>query len=77
MSNCAIYRRQPDHIDYINLRVKDTHIIVESGANGVNMPMGGSWSWTETDYFQLDRDNIKLIKKNRSRVKREHFDTDE
>jgi len=63
--------------DYINLKVKDNNISVEFGANGVNMRMGESWSWTETDHFQLDKDNIKLIKKDESQIKREKFDTGE
>ena len=63
--------------DYINLEVKDNRISVEFGANGVNMRMGESWSWTETDHFKFDNDNIKLINKDKSKVKREHFDTGE
>lgn len=63
--------------DYINLKVKDNIISVEFGANGVNMPMGESWSWTETDYFQFDKDNIWLTKKDESKIEREHFDTGE
>lgn len=61
--------------DYINLKVKDNKILVEFGANGVNMRMGESWSWTEIDHFQFDNDNIKLIKKDESKVKRKHFDS--
>ena len=61
--------------DYINLKVKDNKISVEFGANGVNMRMGESWSWTETDHFQLDKDNIKLVDKEKTKVKRERFDT--
>jgi hypothetical protein len=41
------------------------------------MREGDSWSWTETDHFQLNKDNIKLIKKDESKVKREKFDTGE
>jgi hypothetical protein len=52
------------------LKVKDNKISVEFGANGVNMRIGESWSWTETDYFRFDNDNIKLIKKDESKVKR-------
>jgi hypothetical protein len=63
--------------DFINLKVKSNIISVEFGANGVNMRMGETWSWTETDLFQLDKDNIHLIKKDESKVKREHFDTGE
>ena len=60
--------------DYINLKVKDNIIAVEFAANGVNMRMGERWSWTETDHFQLDKDNIKLLSKDKSKIKRQHFD---
>lgn len=63
--------------DYINLKVKGDKISVEFGVNGVNMRMGESWSYTEIDHFQVYGDNIKLIKKVESKVKREHFDTGE
>lgn len=60
--------------DEITLTVKDDQIIVSFSANGINLSMGESWSWTETDYFQFDTDNnIKLIKKDKSEIKREHF----
>jgi hypothetical protein len=61
--------------NYINLNVKDNKISVKFGANGVNMRMGQIWSWTETNHFQFDTDNIKLIKKDESKVKRENLDT--
>ena len=63
--------------DYINLNVKDNKISIKFGANGVNMRMGESWNYTETDYFQVANDNIKLIKKEQSKIEREHFDIGE
>jgi hypothetical protein len=63
--------------DFINLIVKGNIISVEFAASGVNMPMGETWEWSETDYFQVDKDNIKLIKKDKSKLKRGHFDTGE
>ena len=63
--------------DYINLKVKDNRISVEFGANGVNMRMGESWSWTETDHFQFDIDHIKLINIDKSKVITEHWDIEE
>lgn len=60
--------------DYINLSVKDNIISVEFGASGFNMPKGERWSWTENDQFQFDNDNIRLIKKDKSPVKREPFE---
>lgn len=66
-----------DTFDEITLTVKGNKILVFFKANGVNTREGDSWSWTETDHFQLDNDNIKLIKKDESKVKRKHFDTGE
>jgi len=58
--------------EYINLTVKGNLISVEFGANGVNMQNNdATWSWTETDYFQVDNQSIKLIKKKKSKVKRD------
>jgi hypothetical protein len=61
--------------DFINLKVIDNVILVEFSASGINMRMGENWEWTETDYFKLDKDNLKLIKKNKSKVVRDHFKT--
>jgi len=63
--------------DEITLTIKDKNISVWFSVSGVNMPMGESWSYTETNYFLLDKDNIRLIKKDESKIKREHFDTGE
>lgn len=59
--------------DEIKLTVKGNDISVWFSISGVNMPMGESWSYTETNYFQLDNDNIRLIKKEQSKVKRAFF----
>lgn len=59
----------------ITLTVKGNNISVWFSVSGVNMPMGETWNYTETDYFQFDNDNIRLIKKKQSKIKREHFDT--
>ena len=66
-----------DTFDEITLTVKGNKISVFFKASGVNTREGDSWSWTETDHFQLDNDNIKLIKKDRSKVKHEHFEMGE
>lgn len=52
-----------DTFHEITLTVRGNEIIVFFKASGINMREGDSWSWTETDHFQLDNDNIKLIKK--------------
>jgi hypothetical protein len=63
--------------DYINLNVRDNIIAVEFGASGINLRMGESWSWTETDYFEFQNDNIKLIKKEKTEIDREQFNIGE
>lgn len=59
-----------DTFDEITLTAKDNLISVFFKANGVNMREAEAWSWSETDYFQLDNDNIKLVKKDKSKVKK-------
>jgi len=66
-----------DTFEEITLTVKGNKISVFFKANGVNFREGDSWSWTETDHFQLDGNNIKLIKKDKSKVKHEHFEMGE
>ncbi|MBE7443628.1 MAG: hypothetical protein HS119_14370 [Flavobacteriales bacterium] len=66
-----------DTFDEIILTTKGNEISVFFKATGVNMREEESWNWTETDYFQLDNDNIKLIKQNKSKVNVEHFDASE
>lgn len=62
--------------DEITLIRKGNHLVVQFGANGVNLRMGEGWSWTESDYFQIELDHLKLIKKEKSPVEREHFKTE-
>lgn len=59
--------------DEITLNVKGNLISVSFKANGVNMRASESWSRTETDYFQFDNDNIKLLKKDESKVEHKKF----
>ncbi len=66
-----------DTFDEISLTVAGNEISVSFKASGINTREGDSWSWTETDHFQLDKDNIKLIKKDESKVKHEHFEMGE
>jgi len=66
-----------DTFNEIILTVKGNEISVFFKANGVNLREGDSWSWEETDYFELNGNNIKLIKKDESKVKREHFEIGE
>jgi hypothetical protein len=66
-----------DTFDEITLTVKGNDILVFFKASGINLREGDSWSWTATNHFQLDKDKIKLIKKDESKVKREKFDIGE
>ena len=63
--------------DEITLTVKGNEILIFFKASGINSREDDSWSWTETDHFQVDGENIKLIKKDKSKVKREHFEMGE
>jgi len=62
-----------DTFEEIKLTVKENIISVSFITNGINLREQNSWQWSETDYFQFDADNIKLIKIDKSKVKQEHF----
>lgn len=55
----------------ITLTVKGNKILVFFKASGINLREEQSWSWSETNHFLVDNDNIKLVKKDRSNAKRE------
>jgi hypothetical protein len=40
------------------------------------MRAGDSWSWSETDFFQVEGNYITLIQKDKSKVVHEHFETE-
>jgi hypothetical protein len=78
LNNCPTTPRgatSQETFDEIALTVKGNEILVFFKASGINIKEGESWSWAEADHFQLDNDNIKLIKKDKSKVKRKHIDT--
>ena len=58
-----------DTFDEIILTTKGNKILVFFKVNGVNTREESSWSWSETDYFEFNNDNIKLIKQDKSQVK--------
>ena len=66
-----------DTFDEINLTTKGNEIIISYKASGVNLRELDSWSWTETDYFQVDQNHIRLMKKERSKVVHERLDSEE
>ena len=66
-----------DTFDEISLTTKGNKIIISFKASGINLRELDSWTWTETDYFQVDKDHIQLIKKERSKAKHEKIDIEE
>ena len=63
--------------DEIKLSIKNDTIIVFYKASGVNMREQSSWEWSESDYFKLTNNNIKLFKKDKTEVKHETFEMSE
>ncbi len=66
-----------DTFDEIVLTTKGNQITVFFKARGVNMREERSWNWSQTDYFQFDKNNIKLVKRDKSKVNIDHFDASE
>jgi hypothetical protein len=62
--------------DKITITIHENEISVWFCVSGINVRDQVSWSWTETDYFEYDNDNIKLIKKEKSQVKLINFETE-
>lgn len=58
--------------DEITLTRKDDELLVYFKATGVNMRESKNWTWTETDHFNVNGDEITLVKKDKSKVKMEH-----
>ena len=58
----------------IKLTVNGNKINVWYKAGGINLREQKSWSWKQTDYFLVDKDQIKLLKSEKSNVKYEHID---
>jgi hypothetical protein len=59
--------------DKINIATRGNDILVTFTVQSINVREGKSWTWTETDQFRFDRNNIRLIKKDRSPAKEETF----
>lgn len=72
LENCPITPNTSSQVNTfltVNLKVKGKEIAVEFEASGLNMNAGQSWTWTETDYFEVEGDHIKLTKKDQSEIK--------
>jgi hypothetical protein len=59
--------------DEIKLMTRNDTIIVFYQASGVNMREQASWQWSESNYFILTDNHLKLFKKDKSEVKYETF----
>jgi hypothetical protein len=66
-----------DTFDEIVLTIKGNQILVLFKASGINLREERSWNWTQADYFQFDNDNIKLVKRDKSKVNVEYFSASE
>jgi len=62
-----------DTFQEINITIKENEIQVSFIANGINLRDQRKWSWSETDYFKFEDDQIRLTKVDKSEVKVEHF----
>ena len=60
----------------INLTTKGNAIAVYFEGNGVNLREQQNWSWTETDYFLVEGDRIKLAKQDKSDLDMHQFGED-
>lgn len=65
-----------DTFDEISLTTKGNKIIISFKASGINLRDLDSWIWTETNYFQVDRNRIGLMKKERSKVEHKKLNSD-
>lgn len=59
----SCYDGVQDSFKEIILEVKGNDISIHVSAYGSDIHSNQSWSWSETYYFQFDRDNIKLIER--------------
>jgi hypothetical protein len=55
--------------DEITLTTKENKISVSFKANGVDLRENKIWTWSETYDFEFNNNSIKIIKKDRSKVK--------
>ena len=62
-----------DSFKNINITTKGNTINITYTVEAINIREGKSWSWTETDQFRFDTDQLQLIKKDKSAVKETGF----
>jgi hypothetical protein len=63
--------------DHIAIRTTGNLIQVLYNVSGINMREQETWSWHSKDSFKFDDNSIKLIKQEKSEVKREHLEVGE
>lgn len=63
--------------DEIKLTRKANKIEIWYKANGINMRSGQGWSWTETDFFQVNENTLKLTHADKSEMQPEILETGE
>lgn len=61
--------------DEIVLTTKGNQIIVFYKASGYNMRIKKRWNWSQTEYYQYDNDNIKLVKRYEPQVNVDYNNT--
>ncbi|MFN0254153.1 hypothetical protein [Pedobacter ureilyticus] len=65
-----------DTFDEITITTKGNKISIFFKANGVNLREETSWSWSETNDFEVTGDKIKLVKKDKSAIDQQTFGID-
>lgn len=65
-----------DTFDEIILTTKGNKISIFFKANGVNLREETSWSWSETNDFEVANGKIKLVKKDKSAIDQQTFGID-
>ena len=66
-----------ESFDEIKITTKGNLISVFFIADGVNFREQKAWKWSETDYFEVSRDHIKLVKKVKSDIEFRDLDFEE
>jgi hypothetical protein len=60
--------------DEIIITTKQNEISIFFKASGINLREERDWTWSETNYFKVENEHIKLIKQDKSKVIVTHFD---
>ena len=66
-----------DTFDEIQLTIKNDTIIVFYSVGGVDIRKQTSWKWSQSDYFKVTNNALKLVKKDKSEVIYDTFEIPE